>query len=68
MQFRNGVFIVTEERHSPLYNMGEELNVDGGVLKLPAAKPTCLTLIKDLVELSSEATAYEHYLLGSKKN
>jgi len=39
MQFRNGVFIITEERHCPLYNVGEELRVAEGVLKLTAAKP-----------------------------
>ena len=67
MQFRSGVFIITEERHCPLYNVGEELLVDEGVLKLPAAKPTCLTLTKDLIELASEDVAYERYLQGSRK-
>ena len=67
MQFRNGVFIITEERHCPLYNVGEELHVDEGVLKLPAAKPTCLTLTRDLIKLASEDVAYEQYLQGSKQ-
>ncbi|HIP39414.1 MAG TPA: DUF4388 domain-containing protein [Desulfocapsa sulfexigens] len=67
MQFRSGVFIITEERHCPLYNVGEELHVDEGVLKLPAAKPTCLTLTRDLIELASEDVAYERYLQGSRK-
>ncbi len=67
MQFRSGVFIITEERHCPLYNVGEELLVDEGILILPAAKPTCLTLTRDLIELASEDIAYERYLQGSKK-
>ncbi len=67
MQFRNGVFIITEERHCPLYNVGEELQVDEGVLRLPAAKPACLTLTKDLIELASEDVAFELYLQGSKQ-
>jgi CRP-like cAMP-binding protein len=67
MQFRNGVFIITEEKHCPLYNVGEELHVDEGILKLPAAKSTCLTLTKDLIELASEDVAYERYLQGSRK-
>lgn len=67
MQFRNGVFIITEERHCPLYNIGEELHVDEGVLKLPAAKPTCLTLTRDLIELASEDIVFERYLQGSKQ-
>lgn len=67
MQFRNGVFIITEERHCPLYNVGEELEVDEGILSLPAAKPTCLTLTSDLIELASEDVVYEQYLQGSRK-
>ncbi len=67
MQFRNGVFVITEERHCPLYNVGEELRVDEGMLKLPAAKATCLTLTKDLIDLASEDIAFERYLQGSKK-
>ena len=67
MQFRNGVFIITEERHCPLYNVGEELTVEEGVLTLPAAKPTCLTLTNDLIKFASEDIAYEHYLHGSRK-
>lgn len=67
MQFRNGVFIITEERHCPLYNVGEELNVEGGVLTLPAAKSTCLTLTSDLIRLASEDVAFERYLQGSRK-
>jgi len=67
MQFRNSVFIITEERHCPLYNVGEELRVAQGILKLPAAKPTCLTLTRDLIELALEDVAYEHYIQGSKQ-
>jgi len=67
MQFRSGVFIITEERHCPLYNVGEEMDVDEGILKLPAAKSTCLTLTKDIIELVSEDIAYERYLKGSRQ-
>lgn len=67
MQFRNGVFIITEEKYCPLYNVGEELHVDEGVLRLPAAKPTCLTLTRDLIELAMEDIAFEQYLQGSRQ-
>lgn len=67
MQFRSGVFIITEERHCPLYNVGEEMHVDEGILKLPAAKSTCLTLTRDIIELTSEDIAYERYLQGSRQ-
>ena len=67
MQFRNGVFIITEERYCPLYNVGEEIYVDGGVMRLPAAKSTCLILAQDIIKLVSEDMAYESYLQGTKK-
>ena len=41
--------------------------MDEGMLKLPAAKPTCLTLTKDLIQLASEDVVYERYLQGSKQ-
>ncbi len=44
MHFRNGVFIIIEEKHCPLYNAGEEIAITGGVMRLPASKPTCLIL------------------------
>ncbi|MFT5727823.1 MAG: CRP/FNR family cyclic AMP-dependent transcriptional regulator [Desulforhopalus sp.] len=64
MQFRNGVFIITEDDHCPLYNVREELKVSDGVLLLPAAKPTCLTLAKDLVEIALAESSYERYSQG----
>ena len=64
MQFRNGVFIITEDDHCPLYNVREELRVSDGVLLLPAAKPTCLTLAKDLVEIALAESSYEKYSHG----
>lgn len=67
MQFRNGVFIITEEQHCPLYNVGEEIYVDGGIMRLPAAKSTCLTLAQDIIKLVSEDVAYERYLQGTRK-
>lgn len=67
MQFRNGVFLITEEQHCPLYNVGEEITVDAGVMRLPAAKSTCLTLAQDIINLVSEGVAYEQYLQGAKK-
>ena len=67
MQFRNGVFIITEDRHCPLYNVGEEIYVDGGLMRLPGIKSTCLILAQDIIHLVSEDVAYEHYLQGTKK-
>ncbi len=65
MQFRNGVFIITEEKNCPLYNAGEEMEVDEGALKLPASKPTCLILAKDVIELATEDVVFESLHQGA---
>lgn len=65
MQFRNGVFIITEEDHCPLYNVREELKVSEGVLSLTAGKPTCLTLARELIALASADHSFENYSEGS---
>lgn len=59
MRFRNGIFIITEESHCPIYNVGEELAIHEGVLTLPAAKPTCMTLANELIRIASEDESYE---------
>ncbi len=69
MQFRNGIFIITEERHCPLYNVGEELDVSEGNLTMPAGKATCLTLARELIEIASEGESYEKFSQsGIEKN
>jgi len=64
MQFRNGVFIITEDDHCPLYNVREELNVSEGCVTLPAGKPTCLTLAKELISIASADSSYERFSQG----
>lgn len=67
MQFRDGVFIITEEDHCPLYNAGEEMEVSEGLLKLPVSKPTCLTLARDLIEIASVVKKFETFRAGSSE-
>jgi CRP-like cAMP-binding protein len=64
MQYRNGVFIITEEKRCPIYNAGEELRVNKGILTLPVGKPTCLTLTRDLIVIVTEDVPYERYRRG----
>lgn len=69
MQFRNGIFIITEENHCPLYNTGDEFSVDGLSLVFPASKPTCLVLANDVIRITTEDVAFEKFEQGgSKKN
>ena len=66
MRFRNGIFIITEENYCPLYNVGEELTIQEGVLTLPVAKPTCMTLASELVRIASEDESYVRYQDGER--
>jgi CRP/FNR family cyclic AMP-dependent transcriptional regulator len=65
MRFRSGVFIITEDKHCPLYNVGEELTIDQGILTLPAAKPTCLTLANDFIQIVSAESSFEKVSQGA---
>lgn len=65
MQFRNGVFIITEEINCPLYNGREEFDVKDGNLSLPVGKVTCLVLAKDIFDIASTVdSSYERYSQG----
>jgi len=65
MQFRNGIFIITEENNCPLYNVGEEFVITEISLQFPTQKPTCLILAHDIFDIASEAdVSYEKYSKG----
>ena len=64
MQFRNGIFIITEESHCPIYNVGEEFIVSEISLKFPAAKSTCLVLAHDIFSIVSEDVSFEKISKG----
>jgi CRP-like cAMP-binding protein len=52
-EFKDGIFVITETDHCPLYLQGEEFHVNNGVLRLPPGKLTCLILAQDIVRISS---------------
>ncbi|MDK9707850.1 MAG: DUF4388 domain-containing protein [Desulforhopalus sp.] len=64
MEYRNGIFVITEEDHCPLYNVREELSVSEGILTLPSGKPTCLTLARELIVIASTENILESYSMG----
>jgi len=66
MQFRDAVFVITEESQCPLYNAGDEFTVEGLSLIFPAAKPTCMILAQDIVEITTEEIAFEKLEKGIK--
>lgn len=67
IEFRKGVFIITEESNCPLYNVGEEVSVEQNWINLPASKPTCLILANDIATLTSEDVAFEQHGIGDSK-
>ncbi len=67
IEFRGGVFIITEERNCPLYNVGEELKVEENWVSLPAMKATCLILAQDIATLTTDDVAYEQFCIGEQK-
>lgn len=67
IEFRKGVFVVTEEKNCPLYNVGEEISVEQNWITLPAAKPTCLVLAQDVAALTTEDVSYEHFDTGKRE-
>jgi CRP-like cAMP-binding protein len=67
MLFKDGVFIITEETNCPLYHVTEELHINEGILALPAGKPTCLTLINGLINITSSEGSYERYRHGTNE-
>ena len=67
LNFRNGIFLVTEENYCPLYNVGEEFAVQEGILRLPIAKPTCLNLAREIYSITTEDDSYEKTERGERK-
>ncbi len=57
MEYRNAIFIVTEEYSCPLYSVGEEFKIEDMALSTPAAKPGCLVLIRELMKAVSREEA-----------
>jgi hypothetical protein len=48
MEYRDAVFIVTAEDSCPIYNVGEELQVQDSALTVDYDKPACLILVQEL--------------------
>ncbi len=67
--FRDAIFIVTEERGCPIYNVGEEFKVDKFNLTGPALKPDCLILAEEITKIvtSEESFRDNRSMFGSEK-
>jgi hypothetical protein len=48
MEYRNAVFVVTSEDSCPIYNAGEELQIQDSAMSVDYEKPVCLILVEEL--------------------
>ncbi|GAB4339392.1 MAG: hypothetical protein Kow0089_12210 [Desulfobulbaceae bacterium] len=68
MEFRNAIFVVTEERFCPIYNVGDEFNILRDALTIPGVKPACLILMRQIMRITEgQETMKKHSVFGSKK-
>ncbi len=56
--FRDAIFIITDERACPVYNVGEELKVENICLSVPSYKPGCLILAKEIANIVSSRESF----------
>ncbi len=61
MEFRNAIFVVTEEIACPIYNVGEEFRVADMGLTVPEAKPACLKLVQEIIRATGEEQVLARY-------
>ncbi len=48
MEYRNAVFVVTSEDSCPIYNVGEEIQIQDSAVSVDYEKPVCLILVREL--------------------
>lgn len=56
--FRDAIFIVTEERRCPIYNVGEEFKVENFCLTVPSLKPDCLILAEEIIKIVTSRESF----------
>lgn len=61
MEYRNAIFIITEERSCPIYNVGEEFKVENLGLTVPNGKPACLMMVRELIKAVAETQSFERF-------
>ena len=57
-KIRNAIFIVTEERSCPIYNIGDEFKVENFSLSVPSYKPDCLYLAQEIAKVIESRESY----------
>ncbi len=60
MEFRDAIFIVTEERQCPIYNVGDEFKVARDALTVPEIKPACLILVRQILRITTGQSVLQY--------
>ncbi len=68
-KFRDAIFVITEEKSCPIYNVGDELMVEDLCAVVPEAKPVCMMLMEKLIEITLKKDSFQRVSqLGVKKS
>jgi CRP-like cAMP-binding protein len=57
-KFRDAIFIITQERSCPVYNVGEEVKVANFTLSISSFKPGCLFLAEEIMKIISSRDSF----------
>ncbi|XCN72748.1 MAG: DUF4388 domain-containing protein [Candidatus Electrothrix aestuarii] len=66
MEYRNAVFVVTEEHACPIYNVGEEFIVHDSTLTIEHNKEVCLLLVQELLKALTGARPLQPHFTQTK--
>ncbi len=61
MNYKDAIFVITEEHACPIYNIGEEFVVNQMALTVPAAKPACLLMVQEVMKVVSTVQTMERF-------
>ena len=50
MEYRNAVFVVTEEHACPIYNVSDEFIIHDSTLNIERNKEVCLMLVQEVIK------------------
>ncbi|HKJ65236.1 MAG TPA: DUF4388 domain-containing protein [Desulfopila sp.] len=67
-KLREAIFIITQERSCPMYNVGEEIKVANQSLSVSSFKPACLYLAEEVLKTISSRDSFGGFSkLGNQK-
>jgi CRP-like cAMP-binding protein len=68
VKYRDAIFIVTDEKSCPYYNIGEEFKVVSFSISVPTFKPSCLFLTEEISKIVTSRESFGGIARFSVKN